>query len=60
MMRAVSFSSFPNGVDILYVECPGVLRDVEQIKSLFELWYEVLNRLVHMDSAYEDDLGVRL
>jgi hypothetical protein len=54
------FPTFPEGVDQLYFKCGGVLRDAQRIKALSELFVRVLNRLVRMDSAYEDDPGIRL
>ena len=47
--------SFPEGVDELYFEVVGVIKDVERLKSLYELFAEVLNHLCHIGSAYEND-----
>jgi hypothetical protein len=46
---------FPQGVDELYFQVVGTVKDVERLKSLFELFAEVLNRLCHIGSAYETD-----
>ena len=51
---------FPEGVDELVFLSIGVIKDVEQLKQLFELFARLLERLVRVDSAYEDDPGVRL
>lgn len=47
--------SFPEGVDELYFLVIGVIKDVERLKSLYELFAEVLNQLCHIGSAYEND-----
>lgn len=52
--------SFPEGVDELYFRVPGVIRDVEQLKGLFEVFSEVLNRLCIIGTAYERDPDVKL
>lgn len=46
---------FPDGVDELYFKTVGVIKDIERLKALFELFAEALNQLCHMGSAYEDD-----
>jgi hypothetical protein len=48
-------TSFPEGVDELYFHVVGVIKDVERLKSLYELFAETLNRLCHIGSAYEND-----
>jgi len=53
-------SYFPEGVDELYFRVPGVIRDLEQLKALFEVYSEILNQLCLMGSAYESDPGVEL
>ena len=52
--------SFPDGVDELYFQVTGVIKDVPRLKALFEMFAEVLNTLCHMGSAYEDDPEVEL
>ena len=52
--------SFPEGVDELYFRVAGVIRNVDQLKDLFELFSEVLNRLCTIGSAYQADPGVEL
>ena len=46
---------FPEGVDELYFECTGVIKETARLKSLFALFCVILERLVQIDSAYEDD-----
>ena len=53
-------AKFPEGVDELYFQVVGVLKDIERLKSLFELFAEVLDRLCRMGSAYERGPGVML
>ena len=52
--------SFPHGVDELYFECTGAVKDAERLKGLFELFSLTLERLVQIDSAYESDPGLTL
>lgn len=51
---------FPDGVDELYFSCYGVIRELETLKNLFELFSLSLERLVQIDSAYESDPMVQL
>ncbi len=53
-------SSFPDGVDELYFQTVGLIKDVNVLKDLFFLFSEVLNQLCDIDSAYEDDPNVTL
>lgn len=53
-------TDFPEGVDELYYECVGVIKETALLKSLFALFCLVLERLVQIDSAYEDDPQVKL
>ncbi|MCB0297643.1 MAG: DUF3137 domain-containing protein [Calditrichaeota bacterium] len=52
--------SFPEGVDELYFETVGIVRDPERLKQLFDLFSEVLNHLCQIGSAYENDPGMVL
>lgn len=45
--------AFPEGVDELYFRVPGIIRDMEQLRQLFELFSEILDRLCLIGSAYE-------
>lgn len=51
---------FPDGVDELYFSVQGVIKDVEQLKSLYNLFAEVLHQLCHIGSAYESDPNLPL
>ena len=53
-------AQFPDGVDELRFHVPGVLKNLDQLKLLFELFAAVLNRLCAMGSAYARDPGVEL
>lgn len=52
--------SFPEGVDELYFQVDGIIKDVERLKTLYELFAVTLNQLCHIGSAYEDDPQVEL
>ncbi len=52
--------SFPDGVDMLVFQVPVVIKDVERLKALFDLFAETLRALCHIGSAYEDDPGLVL
>ena len=49
---------FPEGVDELYYREIGIIKDIERLKSLYDLFAEVLDHLWRIGSAYEDDPGV--
>jgi hypothetical protein len=51
---------FPDGVDELYFVVPGVIKDVERLKLLYDLFTETLDRLCAIGSAYQRDPGVAL
>ncbi|MFP4106206.1 MAG: DUF3137 domain-containing protein [Phycisphaerae bacterium] len=53
-------TDFPAGVDELYFECRGLVRDVERLRHLYGLFATTLQRLVAIGSAYANDPGVRL
>lgn len=50
--------SFPEGVDELYFSVAGVIKDVERLKLLYELFAATLDELCRMGSAYEQAPGV--
>ena len=52
--------NFPHRVDALYFQVPGVIKDVERLKQLFDLFSETLDELCRMGSAYEKRPGVTL
>ncbi|NER17009.1 DUF3137 domain-containing protein [Spongiivirga citrea] len=51
---------YPQGVHVLYFEQTGILKDKETLKLLFRLFTEILDQLVHIDSAYENDPKMKL
>jgi hypothetical protein len=51
---------YPEGVDELYFQVGGIIRDVDRLKELFALFGLVLDQLCEMGSAYEKDPLVRL
>ena len=51
---------FPEGVDMLKFAAHGVIKDMDRLQRLFELFAHTLHRLCHMGSAYEDDPRVKL
>lgn len=51
---------FPEGVDELYFQVTGVIKDKERLKDLFELFSEVLDELCRIGSAYGQDPNVEL
>lgn len=53
-------TDFPEGVDELCFECVGVIKETALLKALFGLFCLILQRLVQIDSAYEDDPQVAL
>ncbi len=53
-------SDFPEGVDELYFQCVGVIKETERLKSLYGLFSIALMRLVEIDSAYQSDPNVKL
>jgi hypothetical protein len=53
-------SDFPEGVDELYFQVLGVLKDVDRLKRLFDLFAEVLDELYRIGSATEEPPGVAL
>lgn len=52
--------SFPEGVDELYFVVPGVIKDIDQLKELFEIFAETLDRLCTIGAAYVNVPGVEL
>ncbi|MFY9824406.1 MAG: DUF3137 domain-containing protein [Thermoanaerobaculia bacterium] len=53
-------SRFPDGVDELYFQVTGVIRDVERLKKLFDLFAEVLEEMHRLGFASDADPGVKL
>ncbi len=53
-------AKFPEGVDELYFQTHGVIKDKELLKNLFDLFSAVLDELCRQGSAYEKGPGVQL
>lgn len=51
---------FPGGVDELHFQVLGVIKEVDRLKGLFDLFAEVLHQLSRIGSAYEENPGVAL
>ena len=51
---------FPPDVDELHFQVVGVLKDVERLKSLFDLFAAVLEQLCKIGLTYKQDPGVAL
>ena len=51
-------NKYPDGIDELYFSCVAVMKGKEDLKNLFELFSQILNRLVQIDSAYQNDPDV--
>ena len=52
--------TFPEGVDELAFLVVGLIKDVERLKHLYELFGETLDELCRIGSAYQSDPGLRL
>ena len=51
---------FPEDVDELHFQVVGVIKDVERLKALFDLFAAVLDQLCKIGSAYKQAPGVHL
>jgi hypothetical protein len=51
---------FPQGVDELYFQSVGIIRDIDRLKGLFDLFAASLHRLCEIGSAYEQHPGISL
>jgi len=51
---------FPEGVDELQFMVSGVIKDIDRLKLLYDLFAETLHTLCEMGSAYERDPEVEL
>ena len=49
---------FPEGVDELYFEVVGIIKDRERLKNLFDLFALVLDELCRFGSAHEDEPAI--
>jgi hypothetical protein len=52
--------SFPEDVDELHFQVVGVIKDVERLKGLFDLFAVVLDRLCRIGSGRKEEPGVTL
>jgi hypothetical protein len=52
--------TFPNGVDELYFQVGGVVKDIDRLKRMYELFAETLEELCRMGSAYAQEPGVSI
>lgn len=52
--------TFPEGVDELYCLVEGEIANIDQLKTLYNLFAEVLHHLCHLGSAYENDPELEL
>jgi hypothetical protein len=53
-------AKFPEGVDELYFNVTGVIKDLDQLKSLYDLFAETLDQLCNTGSAYAGNPNVEL
>ncbi|RPI07114.1 MAG: DUF3137 domain-containing protein [Ignavibacteriae bacterium] len=53
-------TKFPDGVDELYFQTTGVIKEKQRLKDLFDLFTAVLEELCRLGSAYENNPGVKL
>jgi hypothetical protein len=51
---------FPDNVDVLTFMVTGVIKDLDRLKALYELFAETLDGLCRMGSAYETGTDLRL
>jgi len=51
---------FPENVDELHFQVVGVIKDVDRLKSLFDLFAAVLEQLCRIGSAYKQEPGITL
>lgn len=53
-------SQFPAGVDELYFQRHGSIKDLKQLRRLFDLFAEILQHICHEGKAYEDDVRIHM
>jgi hypothetical protein len=51
---------FPESVDELHFQVVGIIKEIDRLKSLFELFARTLDRLCAIGSAYENDPQIAL
>jgi hypothetical protein len=52
--------TFPEVVDEVRFQIAGVIKDIERLKALFDLFAAVLDQLCRIGSAYKQEPGVEL
>ena len=50
---------FKSNTDELRFKIHGIIKDMDQLKSLFELFAELLDHLCHIGAAYENDPRIK-
>lgn len=50
--------TFPEGVDELHFAVVGIIKDLDRLASLYDLFAETLDQLCRIGSAYDTDPGV--
>ena len=53
-------TKFPEGVDELHFAVAGVIKDVDRLKQLYDLFAETLDELCRMGAASDDPPGVKV
>ena len=53
-------TKFPEGVDELHFAVAGVIKDVDRLKQLYDLFAETLDELCRMGTASDDPPGVQV
>ncbi len=53
-------AKFPEGVDELHFQVIGVIKDIDRLKGLYDLFAETLDQLCRIGSAYEGSPNVTL
>jgi hypothetical protein len=53
-------ATFPEGVDEFYFSAYGVIKDLQRLKDLFDLFSAVLDELCRLNSAYATEPQVKL
>lgn len=53
-------SKFPAGVDELHFRATGSFKDLGRLRTLFDLFAEVLQEVCHEGKAYEDDVRIHM
>jgi len=51
---------FPENVDELHFRVVGVIKDLERLKALFDLFAAVLDELCRIRSSYKQEPGITL